>query len=87
MPEPNRIKPGDIQRMGMLLAVIRQMQIDHVQADQADRDVHEEDDAPVKVADDQAAGDGSEHGADQAGDGDEAHGADQFGFGETSAPA
>ncbi len=66
----------------MLFAIIRQVQIDQIQTDQADGDVDEEDHPPVKVADDQAAGDGSEHGADQTGDGDEAHRADEFGFGE-----
>ena len=81
MPEPKRIEPDDIQRIG-LLAIVRQMQIDHPQTDEADRNVDEKNDAPVKIADDQAAGDGPEHGADQARDRDEAHGADEFGFGE-----
>ena len=63
-------------------AVIRQMQIDQAQAGEADRQVHEEDHPPVKISDDQAAGDGSEHGPNQRRDGDEAHGADQLGFGE-----
>ena len=63
----------DIERPGALLAIVRQMQIDHQQTDQADRDVHEEDDSPVQVADDQAAGDGSEHRTDQGRYGHEAH--------------
>src|SRR5277367_3646277 len=58
------------------------MQIDHQQADQSDGDVDEKDESPMQVADDQAAGDGPEHGTDQGGNGDEAHGANQFGFGE-----
>ena len=65
-----------------LFAVVRQMQIDHEQTDEADRKVHEKDDSPVKISDDQAAGDGSEHGTNQTRDGDEAHGADEFGLGK-----
>jgi hypothetical protein len=71
-----------VERMGLLFAVVGQMQVDHDQADEADGNVEEEDDAPVEVADDEASGDGAEHGSDQRGDGDEAHGADEFGFGE-----
>ena len=37
-----------------------------------------------KVADDKAARNGAEHGANQPWNGDEAHGADEFGFGECS---
>src|SRR5579863_984374 len=70
-----------IERIGFL-AVIRQMPVDHVKTGEANRQIHEKDDAPVQIPDDQAAGDGSEHRADQPRDGDEAHGADKFGFGE-----
>ena len=66
------------------LAVVRQMQIDHQQTDQADRNIHEKDESPVKVSDDQAAGNRPEHRANQSGNGDEAHGADEFGFGKRS---
>ena len=72
----------DIEGMACLFAVVGQMEIDHDEADEADGDIEEEDDAPVEVADDEAAGDGAEHGRDERGDGDEAHGADEFGFGE-----
>ena len=58
------------------------MQIDQNQPDQTDRDVKEEDHAPVQIADDQTAGDGTKHGSDQGRDGDEAHGAEEIGFGE-----
>src|SRR5579863_1430072 len=65
-----------IERIGFL-AVIRQMPVDHVKTGEANRQIHEKDDAPVQIPDDQAAGDGSEHRADQPRDGDEAHGADK----------
>src|ERR1035441_3188360 len=70
-----------IERIG-LFAVVRQMQIDHAQTDEADRKVHEKDDSPMKISDDQAAGDGSEHGTNQSWDSYEAHGADEFGLSE-----
>src|ERR1700679_629009 len=66
--------------MGTPLAVIGQMPVDHVKAAQADRYVDEENDAPMKIPDDEAAEQGPEHGSDQAGNGDEAHGRDEFGF-------
>src|ERR1700685_1597851 len=74
-------EPNCVEGM-CLLAIVGQMEIDHNQPDQADRDVEEKDDAPVEIADDQTAGDGSEHGSDEGGDGDEAHGAEEIGFGE-----
>src|ERR1700683_2465524 len=58
------------------------MTMDEIQTEQADRHVDEEDDSPVKVADDEPAGDGPEHRANQRRYGDEAHGADQLRFGE-----
>ncbi len=70
--------------MRVFFAVVRQMQIDHEQTRQADGNIHEEDDSPVKVCDDQAAGDRSEHGANQTRNRDETHGADQFRFGESA---
>src|ERR1700726_1302626 len=54
---------GDIERVGAF-AVVGEMQVDQDQADEANRNIHEEDKAPVEVSDDQAAGNGSEHGAD-----------------------
>ena len=59
-------EPDHIERMGLLFAVVRQMEIDHQQTEDADRNIHEKDDSPVKIADDKAAGDGSEHGANQS---------------------
>ena len=58
------------------------MQVDQPKTDQADRQVHEKNDAPMKVADDHAAGNRAEHWTNQAGDGHEAHGADEFGLGK-----
>ena len=43
----------NIERIGFF-AIVRQMQIDQEQADQADRKVHEKDDPPVEISDDQA---------------------------------
>src|ERR1017187_1653517 len=74
----------DIKRVGLLFAVVGQMQMDEDQACEADGDIEEEDEAPVQIADDEASGDGSEHRSYQGRDGDEAHGADEFGFGECS---
>src|SRR5450631_3423745 len=45
----------DVERIVALLTVIRQMPVDQYQAAQADRDVDEENHAPVKISDDQAA--------------------------------
>ena len=73
-----------IERMGVLFAKVRQMKKDDNQPDHANRDIQEEDDTPVKVADDQSAGDRAEHRRYQCGDGDKAHGAEQFGLGEGS---
>ena len=56
------------------------MDVNEDETNEADGDVEEEDDAPVEVADDEAAGDGAEHGRDQGWDGDEAHGAEEFRF-------
>ena len=61
-----------------IFAVVRQMQIDEDQARQADRDIEKEDDAPVKIANDEASGDRPEHGGDQGRYGDKAHGAQQI---------
>src|SRR5882672_8218914 len=70
----------DVERVVALLAVVGQMPIDHVQPAQADRNVDEEDDAPMKIRNDQAAQQRSEHWPDQARNGNEAHGVDELGF-------
>ena len=51
------------------------MAIDEIEADETDRNVDEKNEAPVEIADDEAAGDRAEHRSDEAGDGDETHGA------------
>ncbi len=56
------------------------MPIDQDEAAQADRNVDEENHAPMKVADDGAAEYRSQHGADQSRNGDKAHGIDELGF-------
>ena len=59
----------DIQRRGALFAKVGQMAVHQVQANEADRNVDEEDHAPVKVLDDQSARQWTRRGSDQAGDG------------------
>src|ERR1700686_3006839 len=56
------------------------MKINQAQTDEADRKVHEKNDSPMKISDNQSTGDWSEHGTNQTWDGDEAHGADEFGL-------
>ena len=75
-------EPDQIQPIISGGAVVRKVPVHQYQADQADRDVDEENDAPVKIADDQPADERPQHRTDQAGNGDEAHGADQFRFGK-----
>ncbi len=67
----------DVERMSLFFAVVGQMQIDHDQADEANGNIEKENDAPMEVTDDEAAGDGSEHGSHKRGDGNEAHDANQ----------
>jgi hypothetical protein len=74
-------QPDGIERM-CLFPVVGQMQIHQNQADQTDGNVEEEDHPPVKIGDDQTAGDGPEHGSDQGRYGNETHGAEKIGFGE-----
>ena len=74
----------DVERAGVFFAVVREMPIDQVQAQKANGEIDEEDDAPVKIADNEAADQRTEHGANQTGDGDEGHGPDEFGFGKRS---
>jgi hypothetical protein len=47
-----------------LFAIVRQVAINKIQAEEADRHVDEENHPPVKKSDDEAAGDGSQHRAD-----------------------
>ena len=68
----------------LLFAVVRQMQIDEDQARESNRNIQEENDAPVKIADDQASGDRSEHGRHQGWYGNKAHGAQKIRLGECS---
>ena len=70
----------DIERVAVRLAVVRQVAIDEVDTQQADRHVDEEHSAPVEIGDDQAAGDGPDHRADHARHRHEAQDADEVGL-------
>ena len=59
---------------------IGQVQIDHQQPRQANRNIYEKNETPVEVSDDKATGNRSEHWADQCWNGDEAHHAYEFGL-------
>ena len=50
-----------IEGMGVLFAKVRKMKIDENQPNHANRDIEEEDDTPVKVANDQSSGDRPQH--------------------------
>ncbi len=65
-------------------AIVRQVAINEIQTEEADRHVDEENHPPVKKSNDEAAGYGAQHRADECRDGDKAHGADEFEFGEGS---
>jgi hypothetical protein len=54
-------QPGRIERRRKLLMVVRQVAVHEIEARQPNRDVQEEDDPPVEVADDEAAGERAEH--------------------------
>ena len=54
---------SSIQRMGGCFPVIREMPIDQMQTEQADREIYEKNNSPMKVTHDKTAGDGTEHGA------------------------
>jgi len=73
---------GEVERMRMRLAIIRQMAQDQIEAEQTHRQVDEKNHPPLKIAHDETAGHRAEHRADQARDGHEAHRADEFGFGK-----
>src|SRR5579872_3972016 len=75
---------NDVERLRVLCAIVRQMQMDQCQTDYSDRQVHEKYEPPVEVSDDETANDRSQHWADQARNGDKAHGADKLGLGEGS---
>jgi hypothetical protein len=74
----------DIELVDACFAIVRQVAINEIQAEEADRYVDKKNHPPVKKAYDEAAGNRSQHRADKCRDGDEAHGADEFGFGECS---
>ncbi len=82
MPPPKSTSPTTSSGWVCALAIVRQIALHEVEAEQAYRDVHEEHDAPVEVGHDQAARDRADHRADQARDGDEAHGAHEVGLAE-----
>ena len=72
----------DVELVDTFFAIVRQVAINKIQTEDADRHVDKENHPPVKKSYDQAAGDRSQHRADERRDGDEAHGAHEFGFGE-----
>jgi hypothetical protein len=58
------------------------MAIDEIETNEANRNVDEKNEAPMKITHDEAAGDRAEHRSDQTGDGDEAHRTNEFGLRE-----
>jgi hypothetical protein len=60
---PEQDQSRHIEGVGAF-AVIRQVQVDQQQAGQTNRNIHEENEPPVKVSDDEAARDRSEHRTD-----------------------
>src|SRR5262245_10252632 len=72
----------DVELVDPFFAIVRQVAINKIQTEDADRHVDKENHPPVKKSYDQAAGYRSQHRADERRDSDEAHGADEFGFGE-----
>ena len=77
-----RDEAHEIERWGLFLAIVGQMEIDHQQPGYADGNVYEENVSPIEIAKDYAAEQGPEHRPDQRGDGDKTHDADQLGFRE-----
>ncbi|CAL4868977.1 hypothetical protein MMA231_03267 [Asticcacaulis sp. MM231] len=71
-----------IQRTRGFFAVVRHVETDEQKAQDADRNIDEEDDPPVQVVNDQAADQRPQHRRYQGGHGDEAHGAHQIGLGK-----
>ena len=82
MPELNSDQSDEIQGVVLGGGVIRQVLAHQDQPEEADRDVDEENHAPVEIGDDQSAEQRSEHRTDEPRNRDEAHGADQLGFRE-----
>ena len=87
MPEPNSTKPTKSSGWLRFCAVVRQVPVDHAQPGEADRDVDEKNHAPMKISDDQSAGDGPSIGPIRPGNRDETHGADELGLREGRAPS
>ena len=74
-PRTEQDESDNIERRGPLFAVVRQMQINEDQTRDSNWNIKEENDAPLKIADDETSGDGSEHGRHQGWYRDKAHGA------------
>src|SRR5580704_10783307 len=70
----------NIERDGLFFAIVGHMQIDHQQAQEPNRNIHEENESPMQVSDNEASRNRSQHRTNQSGDGHEAHGADKVGF-------
>ena len=73
-----------VKRMGVLFAVVGQMQIDEDQTCKANWNVEEEDEPPVKVPNDETSGDRSEHRSYQGRYGNKAHSTQELRLGECS---
>ena len=73
-------EPDNVERLRILFAIVRQMQINQKQAGNSDWKIHKKYKSPLQVSDDKTAGDRPKHWADQTWNGDEAHGADELGF-------
>src|SRR6202789_1264039 len=74
----------NIEGMCLLFAVVGQMDVDEDQTCQSNGNIEEENEAPVKITDDEAPGDGSEHGSHQGGYGNKAHHAQEIRLGKCS---
>src|ERR1700689_3103481 len=70
--------------MGVLFAVVWQVQENQDQTHQSNWNIQEEDDPPMKITDDEAPGDGAQHGSDQGWHGNKAHHAQQVRLGKCS---
>ncbi len=81
-PATEQDQADDIERVAFFRAIVGQMQVDEDQTGQPDGNVEKENEAPVKVADDEAPGDGSEHRSYQRRDGHKAHRTQQICLGE-----
>src|SRR3984957_603943 len=60
------------------------MQMNEDQTRESNWNIKEDDDGPVKIADDETSGDGSEHGRHQSRDRNKAHGAQKIRLGKGS---